>query len=488
MIFLASHLNVWEDEVYSLNTSSKTFQYALHQSIYFESQPPVYFLILTLWRFFSDSILWARLLSVFLTFLSLGFLYQFIKKIATKKIATLFSILFLLNPLTVFTLLEIRTYALVLFLSLLITIIFYNTYYNDKTTLTSRLIFSLVAIVALFTQYYLGFLLFANGIVLISTRKSKALYQYLLDMIIPLILILFYLPQILLSLNVHSSSIVAPVRSFNGFMKGASTLLLNSTFGRLFPFNLTEHSLWYWIFRGIIIILLIVSVKYSEIKDGLRSLTPFVLIFIPLYFLFSYILWAFGESGIANKYTTVMFIPVFMVMVFLFARLIKTKTLNLWFIILVLLSSASNFHTYNKLYKVNDYRSLASYLEEHGGNQQPIFVYRNITAENLSLYYKGSNEIVPLPRSFPYDETFGPDDWIITNQDIVTINEKMNTYNSFYVIVEETGLSGFSESKKALIGFLFTHYSLVEDKSFKAGIKLYKFSSGNNLHSFHNSI
>ena len=139
IILLSANLNIWEDEMYSLNTTSKGLSYAFHQSIYFELQPPGYFLLLTIWRTLSDSILWARLFSVVIIIISQIIIYKFAKDVSDRRIATVISVLFILNPATVFTILEIRTFALVLFLSLLIAVNFYKTYYQDNTTLYGRI-------------------------------------------------------------------------------------------------------------------------------------------------------------------------------------------------------------------------------------------------------------------------------------------------------------------------------------------------------------
>jgi hypothetical protein len=47
---LAASLNIWEDEAFSLNTSGAGVGYAIRQALHFELQPPLYFVLLTLWR------------------------------------------------------------------------------------------------------------------------------------------------------------------------------------------------------------------------------------------------------------------------------------------------------------------------------------------------------------------------------------------------------------------------------------------------------
>ena len=61
---LAAILNIWTDEAYTLNTTGKNLSYALVQAINFESQAPLYFILLNIWRSVNDSIFWARLFSI----------------------------------------------------------------------------------------------------------------------------------------------------------------------------------------------------------------------------------------------------------------------------------------------------------------------------------------------------------------------------------------------------------------------------------------
>jgi len=150
-----------------------------------------------------------------------------------------------------------------------------------------------------------------------------------------------------------------------------------------------------------------------------------------------------------------------------------------WIVLLLVLNLAANFQTYHNLYKVNDYRALSKYLEGEEQIKEPILVYRNITADNITLYYKGKNDIFPVPRPFSYTEGFGPECWKITRREIDSISNKINDYQSFYVIVEKSNLSGFAESESAFMDFLNAHYLLLEDRIFKEDIILYKFSNRN---------
>lgn len=475
IIFLAGYLNVWEDEVYSLNTSSGSLQYAFHQSIFFEAQPPVYFLLLTLWRFFSDSILWARLLNLLLILVSQFLLFRFVGKTSDKKIATISSILFLLNPAIVFTLLEIRLFAFVILISLVIIIIFYNTYYSNKITLGFRILYILFAVIGLFTQFFIGFLLFANAVVLIIDKKKRLFWLYILDMLIPFCLIILFIPQVLQDVKVHTSVIPVYYRTLNDFIFEIKELIGIVTFNYFLPFKYFIPKIWEWIFRVTVIILIFTSLKYVERKKGLRYISPFIVISLVIFLFFIIVTYTYGKYSIEYKYTLVIFVPLFISMVLLF-RLFKKGSLIFWLFFLGLIYLAGNFTKYHYLYKVKDYKSLGNYLEEHENMGEPIFVFRNISAENLDIYYHGVNNIYPLPEAFSYDKEFSSKQWEINKQDVSNLCEKLTKYSEFYIVIDDTALSGFNESKNTLMDFLFTEFNMMEEKLFNGRLTLYKFS------------
>jgi 4-amino-4-deoxy-L-arabinose transferase-like glycosyltransferase len=473
IIFLSGYLNIWEDEVYSLNTSSGSLQYAFHQSIFFEAQPPAYFLLLTLWRFISDSILWARLFNLILIILSQFLLYQFAKDVVNRKIATISSILFLLNPTTVFTLLEIRLFAMVILLSLVIIIIFYNSYYNGKITSGRRILFILLAVTGLFTQYFIGFLLFANAVVLLIEKKKRSFWLYILDMIIPACLVLLYIPQILLSINVQTSIVPPHQKTFLFSLIEASSVFFDRTLQYTIPLNFSALKIW--IFRGVFIILVFTSLNYVGIKKEIRNLLPFIVISLVIYLFFLCVHCMFGLHYSAYKYTTVVFVPLFISAILLF-KLVKPGLLYYGLILLVLIYVTFNFKHYHELYKVNDYRSVGIYLEKKEKKGEPVFVYRNISAEIVNFYYDGINNVLPIPESFAYDKEFDPEQWEINKRDVSELSEKLVKYPSFYIIMDDTALKGFAESKKIIMDFLLNNFKLMEEKSFKEKITLYKFS------------
>ena len=445
VIFLAAYINVWEDEVYSLNTSSRDLAYAYKQSVNFEQQPPVYFLLLTLWRYVSESVLWARLFSIIIIIVAQVLLFRFIKRIADAKLAVYSSVLFLLDPATLFTILEIRVYALVILVTLALLIHFFNTYNKNDNKPGNRALFVLLAITGLFAQYYLGFILVALAIVLVYNKSYKSLKLYLFDMIIPLCLILLYIPSILSSSGMESEAFPHYNRTVRDLF-GEFRILFPGRVGEyLLPFGeLGLPIVIVRILQFVIFVLMVFSIKYDELKQNLREiLLPIIVSVIVLAF-FVLVDIKFGYYSIKFKYTTVLFVPLFIALV-LFFRLIKTGWLNFWMILFVILFMASGINKYRGLYKVNNFKSLGLYLESIEKEDQAIFVYRNISVINLEYYYNGINILVPIPEAFNFDKPFGPGQWNITEEDIDKLNDLFNNYSCFHIVNDNIDLRGVEE-------------------------------------------
>ncbi len=60
---LAWLLNIWQDEAYTLQTTSNGVAYAFHQALSFEQNAPLYFVLISLWRSLGDGIFYLRLFS-----------------------------------------------------------------------------------------------------------------------------------------------------------------------------------------------------------------------------------------------------------------------------------------------------------------------------------------------------------------------------------------------------------------------------------------
>jgi len=195
---LAANLNIWTDEAYSLNTTGKDIGYALHQALYFELQPPLYFILLNLWRSLNSSFLFARLFSILCITLAIyvvaGVSRRFLKEIPPCLVAA--SVAF--NPFVIWAAVEIRLYAFAILLSALLLLSFFDGYLTEVSQAKARWCYLVFSALAIYTQYYLGFLLVANAVALLVVKRWYALRNYIFGMSVvglcftPMLMILFY--------------------------------------------------------------------------------------------------------------------------------------------------------------------------------------------------------------------------------------------------------------------------------------------------------
>src|SRR5262249_44867592 len=88
-----------------------------------------------------------------------------------------------LHPLLIWAAVEIRVYALVAALSAGLLLLFYHGFMYDDAPRAVRIAYAVLAVAALYTQYYLGFSLVANAAALFVTKRWRPLRDYLLLMI-----------------------------------------------------------------------------------------------------------------------------------------------------------------------------------------------------------------------------------------------------------------------------------------------------------------
>ena len=96
LLFLAHKLLIWEDEAYSLNTSSADLINVIKQSYNFEGQPPAYFVILAIWRKIDSGIFFARLFSLIFIGCSAIFFYKIVRLFEAVGFSRWILVLFLM--------------------------------------------------------------------------------------------------------------------------------------------------------------------------------------------------------------------------------------------------------------------------------------------------------------------------------------------------------------------------------------------------------
>jgi len=408
-VALALILNVWVDEIYSLQTTGKDLHYALHRALYFESQPPAYFVLLYLLRRLSTSIFIARLFSIFCISLSIYVAAQvstrYLKDIHPGWIASVVAF----NPLTIYAAVEIRVYALVILLSVLLLLFFYDGYLSKVPKPKSRYFYILLSILALYTQYYLGFILVANASALLVLRRWKIFWSYVIGMII---VALAFTPMlfVLVKQLTAQSNTIRSVSSNVSLLKGIRFL-----FYRLCEYVLPMHwqdadNSWVrwlgdYICRCAAIWLLFIFVKTRSYTRGSCTLVlSAILGTMCLFFLGIANIVSLGF--LANRHTAILLIPCIL-LVFGVINLVKNRKVLILTGVIVLLSNIYMlFINYGALAKDGDWGRVASYIMESEKPCEPILFYINEGILTFRIYYSGSNQLLPLvgdPDASTYD-------------------------------------------------------------------------------------
>ena len=190
---LAYFVNIWADEASTIYTTNGGFFYSLNNAFSIEKQAPLYFWILSLWRGIDDSVFFARLFSIIFSVLAVLFFYRLARKFFDEKGAFLATAFFALHPYLFWASLEVRLYSLVIFLSVLILLFFTELFFepSEKGQRKKEIFFICISTIALYTNYYLGFLLVGCFIALLVLRKWNKAKRYFLQM---LAAGLFFLP------------------------------------------------------------------------------------------------------------------------------------------------------------------------------------------------------------------------------------------------------------------------------------------------------
>lgn len=392
---LARILNVWVDEGYTLYTTGSTLKHAIGRAIYFEYQPPFYFATLNLWRSLDHSIFFARLFSV----LCVAFTIYAAGQLSIRYLKGLnpaWSLVAIaINPAAIWAAEEIRVYALAGLLGALLLWTFYDGYLTESPPRNSRLLHVIVAIVALYTQYFLGFLLAGNMVALLVTRRFAALRSYVLGM---LIVAIFCLPI----LYVLRGQVAAGTSTFVSSLGPAqlANAILSTLLSYVVP--LAWVNAWYVLPIGLVASAVIVILAARSLQADGRALGAIAAVGVICLF----IAMAVTKEPWAPRYAYVLFIPL------MFAWLSQLASLGrrtqviaaIWLIAFIICSAVSLHFTYAALAKTGDWQRVATYIMKSEQPNEPILVFGFAYTFPLKAYYAGNNPIVVLPTYALRDE------------------------------------------------------------------------------------
>jgi uncharacterized membrane protein len=355
-----------------------------------------------------DSVFFARLFSITCTVLSIFVFYLIAKKHVRDYNPVFVSALFAFNPFVVWAALEIRVYAMVLLCSTLIIYLFLETYVEGDVqhNKRKRVLYSIIAVFSVYTQYYLVFLLIANFLFLLILNRWDFVRKYLIDMILPLVSVAYFLLYInqqiaaQQAVEVDSGSLVENVF----YIIQLAENLIVPIFSKLHPESLRRMSL------VVFVVLISVSV-YKNLKliidFILKERNYFVLVSILLFSMYLFlIIFLVDKSNLRGRHVLTVLIPLLFSIVLLF-RFTNPKRLKYYWLSVIFFSYVVLvFINYYGASKGKSYKDSSVYIEKNEVENEPlVFFAGDLHLIYLNLY-SGPNKIIAMPSVRNFDSLY----------------------------------------------------------------------------------
>lgn len=395
---LARHLSIWIDEAYTLSTTGSGPGHALRQAVGFELQPPGYYFALSLWRELAPGLFGARLFSVACAVSAVGLVAAASRRVLPELWPGWAALVLAFAPGTLKAAVDARPYAMALAVAAALVWALEPAFLSGKGHTAWRAAFAALACLAVYTQYYLAFLLLAIGVAVWLTRGTRAFAVYVLCMLPALASLAPLLGLLGGQVTAHTVA-STPLRL--GQALGASIAAFEEA---LLPVStLADGRLARWMLRALFALPLLALVAFNlretRARDAFRARgTPLAVVSFVVVIVFLALCVRFGPD-IASGRHALFLLPVLVLL--LFAGLVPGPARRAaacgaawllgWF-------AYANVFAYRDLAKEGDHARVAEYLLRHERPGQPILVFVADNALALRFHYQGANRILPIPE------------------------------------------------------------------------------------------
>ena len=408
---LSLAVGVWGDEAMALATTGHGPVEAAVRARDFELQPPLYFVLLSIWRFISGSVFWARMLSVVAVAAAVVVAARHFHPARISRSDgpnQLLALLLASSPVALWAAAEARVYGLTLLLGvswmcLLWRVLLVPAPPGGKALRGGVAGLVVVSALLLATQYYTGFLLLAGAPAVLVARGWRPLGLYVALMLAAGILVSPLLLNVPDQMRRHGASpapgaeptTVAVAMAFA--MHRVETLALPpvEAVSTALPPGLPRRAA-VWGVRLVLALLFGLSLRQAW-RARSRELAGLLVLPAALVGLFLLLRFRIPEHLLADRHLVIL-VPALLgamaVVLTSAAPWVKGATLAL----LVAGGVGVSVRTWQPLAKTGYARQVAGVLERGASAGDVVLVYRPSLAEALSLEYHGPARLVSLPR------------------------------------------------------------------------------------------
>jgi hypothetical protein len=391
---LAFVLNVWKDDAYTLHTTASTLGYAFHQSIAFEQNAPLYFLIIELWRHVNASAVWARMFSVLCGAAVVATVPALLRRYLPEIRASWVTPLVALNPALIWAALEIRVYALIILLSSLLMLAFYDYFIAEAPSRKAGITYAALCLVAAYTQFYLLFLIAAQGVIVLLYRRS-ALLRY------AAVIVLVFVALLPLAGMMRAQASNAAAQFSPPAFADALHILARAGIEYFAPIIAAKYRL--------VVYAIVILATLPALAALLRYPRRQGELIVPVMFaggllLFATVPYAIG-AWLGTRHPSSLLIPgilsAFAVFTFIRAP-VRARVQAIWVYVMIGVQLAGLFATYRHLAKEGDWKRVVAFIRANEKPDQPIFVFQGESALPFEYYYHGPNRVIAVPEAIDF--------------------------------------------------------------------------------------
>lgn len=455
---LAAVLNIWQDEAYTLHTTSGDMAYAFSQAVGFEQNAPLYFLIVTALRHVNDSLFFIRLFSVLCIAATLAIVPRVVSRYLPTVAPGWVIWVLALNPFTIYAAIDARVYAFAILVSTLLLLAFYEAFLVPDNTkrIAPLAAWSVLAAIALYSQYYLAFLVAAQAMTL-ALFARRALVRFCAGAALAFAAFAPLARLIPGQVSNFDTGFAAP--SLPESLATTARILIQY----VVPLHGIGHTLITTSLAAIALVALVIAIRTQLGASGYALIIVMTVLAAGL---LGVALWA-EHVVIFVRHLAFLFVPAILSLFALVtfvkqpfrARLVVATSL-----FCAIVNVFALFSTYRALANPGDWIRVSAYLREHEQPGQPIVVFEAENTLPLQYHYRGSNTIVPIPTAVTFTK-YVVSDFVVNNE--AQLRDTMPQAKAIWLVRAGECRSATLDFGCAIVDrYLTAHYRVVSLASF----------------------
>ncbi|KKU26427.1 MAG: Membrane protein-like protein [Candidatus Magasanikbacteria bacterium GW2011_GWA2_46_17] len=202
LVALLKYGDFWNDEMFSFVYSQKPWWDSITKYWVWETNPPLYTLLLKLWLYIMPPTeFWIRLMSILPGLLGIAALHRLAIRLFNKNTALISALVLAVSPLHILHSSTARAYSLLVLLTIVSSDYFYRIYFENKRSMANYLIYGSL-ITLLFYSHLTSLAVIGAQFAALIIRDRRQISSWLIVNILPFIIWLFWaVPSLSMKLN-----------------------------------------------------------------------------------------------------------------------------------------------------------------------------------------------------------------------------------------------------------------------------------------------